>query len=73
MLPAGGIIALGATPTRVISRESITTKSTKDTKLDQIVKFFVIFVYFVVDKFYIALKEPGLPLTGRPPGFSLTL
>ncbi len=45
-------------------RENITTKSTKDTKYNQINKNFVIFVYFVVDKFYIVLQEPSLPLRG---------
>jgi hypothetical protein len=33
------------------------------------VKFFVIFVYFVVDKFYIVLEESSLPLRGRLLGF----
>ena len=27
----------------------------------------MIFVYFVVDKFYDVLQEPSLPLRGRPP------
>ena len=35
---------------QVIARENFTTKSTKDTKWNFIGKFFVIFVYFVVDK-----------------------
>jgi hypothetical protein len=35
-----------------------------------IVKPFVIFVYFVVDKFYIVLQEPSLPLGSRSPWLS---
>ncbi len=46
--------------------ENITTKSTMDTKLYYIVKPFVIFVYFVVDKIYIALQRPSLPPRGHP-------
>ncbi len=48
-------------------RENITTKNTKDTKGNQVIKNFVIFVYFVVNKFYSVLKELSLPLKGRPP------
>jgi hypothetical protein len=43
-------------------RENFTTKGTKDTKGIQIEKNFVIFEYFVVDKFYNMLREPSLPL-----------
>jgi len=37
---------------QVVARENITTKSTKDTEGNLIEKNFVIFVYFVVDKYY---------------------
>ncbi len=41
-----------------VSRErKITTKSTKDTKGKEVVKFFVIFVYFVVNKHYPKIEE----------------
>ena len=38
-------------------RENITTKSTKDTKENQVIKNFEIFVYFVVNKFYSVLSR----------------
>ena len=37
---------------QLMARENITTKSTKDTKWNQIENNFVIFVYFVVDEIY---------------------
>ena len=47
---------------QITARENITTKGTKDTKGNQIENNFVIFVYFVVDKFYSVLQYPKLPL-----------
>ncbi len=37
-------------------------RETTDTKWNLILKFFVIFVYFVVNKFYNVLQDPRLPL-----------
>jgi hypothetical protein len=37
---------------QVKAKRNITTKSTKDTKGNEIVKFFVIFVCFEVGKYY---------------------
>jgi len=44
---------------QITARENITTK---DTKGNQLENNFVIFVYFVVDKFYRVLQYPKLPL-----------
>ncbi len=41
---------------------SLEERETADTKWDLILKFFVIFVYFVVNKFYNVLQDPRLPL-----------
>ncbi len=37
-------------------------RETTDTKWNLILKFFVIFLYFVVNKFYNVLPDPRLPL-----------
>ncbi len=51
--PKGSALKKGGHPilNALIARENIITKSKKDTKLNQIVEFFVYFVYFVVDKY----------------------
>ena len=47
---------------RSLREINVTTKSTKDTKGNQIEKSFVIFVCFVVDKHYPNLEEKTGPL-----------
>ncbi len=47
-----------ATVSYLLQQErNITTKSTKDIKRNQIMKFFVIFVCFVVNKYYPKIEE----------------
>ena len=54
---------------QVISKEKYHHEEHEGHKVKSGYKNFVIFVYFVVDKFYNLLQEPSLPLRAGPLGF----
>jgi hypothetical protein len=69
----GKFIVAGSRSKTVFSEREYHHEEHEGHKVKLIVEFFVIFVYFVVDKFYNVLHEPRLPLRRRPPRLPLGL